>query len=58
MIHRTKAENRGRALCEKLKDTNTLVIVTADHGHINSKDITLSDYKDIFRFVNKFCLLF
>ncbi|MGM9882485.1 MAG: alkaline phosphatase family protein [Bacilli bacterium] len=30
----------------KLEDT--LIIVVADHGHINCKEIILSDYKDIF----------
>lgn len=30
----------------KLEDT--LIIVLADHGHINCKEIILSDYKDIF----------
>ena len=37
-----------KELCNNLKNTNTLVIVTADHGHINSIPITLSDYKDVF----------
>lgn len=32
-------------LCEVLKDT--VVIVLADHGHINSEYITLSDYPDV-----------
>lgn len=33
-------------LCKKLKDT--LVIVIADHGHINSEAITLKEYPDVF----------
>ncbi len=33
-------------LSRKLKDT--LLIVIADHGHMNSTPITLSEYKDIF----------
>lgn len=35
-----------KKLCASLD--NTLVIVVADHGHLNSKAITLSDYKDVF----------
>ena len=38
-----------KELCNNLKNTNTLVIVTADHGHINSIPITLSDYKDVLQ---------
>jgi hypothetical protein len=38
--------NKTESLCHKLKDT--LVIIIADHGHINSECITLSDYPDIF----------
>ena len=37
-------------LSNKLKDT--LLIVVADHGHMNSKAITLSDYKDVFETLN------
>lgn len=33
-------------LCNKLEDT--VVIVTADHGHINSEGILLSDYPDFY----------
>ncbi|MCF0258839.1 MAG: alkaline phosphatase family protein [Erysipelotrichaceae bacterium] len=33
------------ALCSRLK--NTLVFVTADHGHINVKNIDLSQYPDL-----------
>lgn len=33
-------------LCESLKDT--LVIIIADHGHINSEVITLTDFKDVY----------
>ena len=33
-------------LCQKLQDT--LVIIIADHGHINSEFITLKDYPDLF----------
>lgn len=40
--------NSTKELFDSLKGTNTLIIVTADHGHINCKDITLSNYKDIF----------
>lgn len=41
LINKTTEE-----LCNSLKDT--LVIVIADHGHINSNVITISDYKGIF----------
>jgi len=35
---------KTKEMCEKLEDT--LVIVTADHGHINVKDINLDNYPD------------
>ena len=38
-------------LCKNLKDT--LVIITADHGHINSEPITLKDYRDIFECLDR-----
>lgn len=41
-----KINDSTNDLCKNLKDT--LVIVVADHGHINSDTITLSDYPDIF----------
>jgi len=37
--------NKTQELCENLHDT--LVIVVADHGHMNSDMIALSDYPDI-----------
>ena len=37
-------DRKTKELCESLEDT--VVIVTADHGHMNSKGIVISDYKD------------
>ncbi len=37
---------KTKTLCEKLEDT--LVIVIADHGHLNCESITLQDYPDIW----------
>ncbi len=39
--------DKTEELSKRLGD-DTLVIVTADHGHINSDYITLSDYPDLF----------
>lgn len=38
-------EKQVQELCEKLQDT--LVIVTADHGHIDAKTVALEDYPEI-----------
>lgn len=43
--------DKTEKLCSKLKDT--LVILVADHGHINCNAITLSDYKDIFKLLRQ-----
>lgn len=43
--------NSTEKLCESLKDT--LVIVIADHGHLNCESITLSNYPDIFNLLEK-----
>ena len=37
--------SKMKELCAKLDDT--LVIISADHGHINSKDVILNDYPDL-----------
>lgn len=39
-------DNSTEKLCKSLK--NTLVIVVADHGHINCDDIMLSSYPDLY----------
>lgn len=41
-----KMNDKTEKLCNKIKDT--LVILVADHGHINCEPITLSDYKEVF----------
>lgn len=41
-----KINKNTEKLCQSLN--NTLVIVIADHGHLNCQSITLSDYPDIF----------
>ena len=38
-------EEQVRLLCEGVK--NTLVIVTADHGHMDAKGVAITDYPDI-----------
>ena len=38
-------EEQVRLLCAELK--NTLVIVTADHGHMDAKGVAITDYPDI-----------
>ena len=40
-----KLQDQVKKLCEELSDT--LVIVTADHGHIDSKGVTITDYPSI-----------
>ncbi len=43
-----KINDMTEELCSMLDD-DTLVIVTADHGHLNSKGILLSDYEDFYK---------
>ncbi len=43
-------ESRMETLCENLEDT--LVIFTADHGHVDCQSLTITDYPEITR-----CLL-
>lgn len=38
-------ETQAQALCKKLKDT--IVIVTADHGHIDTENVCLTDYPSL-----------
>lgn len=40
-----KLEEQVRELCEKLEDT--LVIVTADHGHIDSRGTAVTEYPEL-----------
>ena len=43
--------DKTEKLCKNLKDT--LVIIIADHGHINSESVTLKDYKDVFELLER-----
>ena len=46
-----KINKSTQMLCNSLE--NTLVIVVADHGHLNCEGITLSEYPDIFNLLSK-----
>lgn len=39
-------EEKVKNLCDKIE--NALIVVTADHGHINSKGVLISDYPRIY----------
>ena len=47
----TMINKKTEKLCKKLKDT--LVIIIADHGHINSSSVTIKDYKDLFELLER-----
>lgn len=47
-----KINEDTKKLCESLNN-DTLIIITADHGHINSQSITLSNYPDIFNLLKQ-----
>ena len=47
-----KINDSTESLCKRLND-DTLVIVLADHGHLNCKYFTLSDYPDIFNLLKR-----
>lgn len=40
-------EQRVQTMCEKLAGTDTLLFITADHGHMDSDNAVLTDYPDI-----------
>lgn len=40
-------EQETMNMCQKLSGTNTLLLITADHGHINSKNLVLANYPDL-----------
>ena len=42
-----KLEKQVRQLCMRLNNNRTLIIVTADHGHIDTKGVALTDYPKI-----------
>lgn len=46
-----KINNSIEKLCHEL--TDSLVIVIADHGHLNSSKITLSDYPDLIKLLKR-----
>ncbi len=45
-----KADKHFKALCQNFKDT--LIIAIADHGHINTDYITLSDYPKLYNMLD------
>ena len=47
-----KINDSTESLCKRLDD-DTLVIILADHGHLNCEYFTLSDYPDIFSLLKR-----
>ncbi len=45
-------EQEVETMCKKLAGTDTLLFITADHGHMNSTNLILTDYPDLME-----CLL-
>lgn len=46
-----KIDDEVKSLCEKLQDS--IVFVTADHGYVDSEEIVLKNYKDIYSLIDK-----
>ncbi|MDE7325109.1 MAG: alkaline phosphatase family protein [Lachnospiraceae bacterium] len=46
-------EGKVQAMCEKLAGTDTILFVTADHGHMDSTNLVLTDYPDLMECLSR-----